>query len=104
MAWIKPMLVTVGVSFLLAGCGPTQPMMFGIPKTQFEQLSPSQKTAVINQYNQQQAQKAKDQQVWNLIGAAGSLIHGSQTIEHSHSSHCSAGSCSSSGSSVSIGF
>jgi hypothetical protein len=96
--------VVVALGFGLSGCGPHVPMQFGIPQAQFQKLTPPQQQNVIAEYNRQQAQKAQDQEVWNLLGAAGSLIHANKTVESSHSSSCSGGTCESSGSNVSVGF
>lgn len=103
---IQTVAVIVPLGFLLTACGPSVPMAFGIPKSQFDAMSKSQQQQVIAQYNKQQAQKAQDQVVWNMIGAAGSLVHVHKQLSSSSSMHCTgpADNRSCSGSSSSTSF
>jgi hypothetical protein len=105
--WIKRsrwLLAGLAASALLTGCGPSVPMEFGIPKSQFEHLTPAQKRNVIDAYNRKKEEDAKMQSFWNLLGAAGSMVHVHKTLSSSSSTSCSGNSCTteSSGSSFSI--
>ncbi|MDF1759829.1 MAG: hypothetical protein P1U40_04780 [Coxiellaceae bacterium] len=76
------------IGFLTA-CGPHVPTEFGVPKTQFEKMSKAQQQQTIANYNQQQRQNAEDQTAWDLLGAAGSLIHVHKSLSSSSSESCS---------------
>lgn len=56
-------------ALVLAGC---EPKTFGVPKAQFDQASPDERTQIIQNYNDEQAQK---QQRDAILGAVGGLLH-----------------------------
>ena len=84
-----PALLVLAITTLLSACGPSVPMEFGIPKSQFAAMSHAQQQQTIKQYNQQQAQKQNEQVVWNMLGAAGSLVHVHKQLSSSSSESCS---------------
>lgn len=77
------------IAGFLSACGPSVPMEFGIPKSQFDAMNHAQQQQVIKQYNQQQAQQQQEQVVWNMLGAAGSLVHVHKQMSSSSSESCS---------------
>lgn len=83
---------------------------FGMSRAQFNKLSPQERQRVIKRYNREQAQEQQNQEVWNALGEAASLIHGRKTLSSSHSEHCTTSangmsrSCSGSSSNFSVGF
>ncbi len=93
-------------ALLLTACGPKVPMSFGVPTSEFNKMSKSAQKQTIANYNKQQAQSAEEQSVFNLLGAAGSMIHSHKTISSSSSEHCSgpANNRTCSGSSSSTSF
>ncbi|MDF1795874.1 MAG: hypothetical protein P1U63_04970 [Coxiellaceae bacterium] len=79
----------IAVMGVLTACGPHVPTEFGVPKTQFDKMSKAQQQQTIRNYNQQQRQSAEDQTAWDLLGAAGGLIHVHKTLSSSSSESCS---------------
>jgi hypothetical protein len=69
----KIILVAV-VGLTLAGCTPPQPMMFGVPQTQWNTLTQQQKQQVIQGYNQRQRINAQNAPINNAISDASSII------------------------------
>lgn len=60
---------------LLTAC---EPMVFGIPQSQWNQLTLDQKNQVIAGYNERQAINAQNAPLQNAINTAGSLIQANQ--------------------------
>lgn len=75
---------------LLAGCVSQQePMSFGMPTSQFNQLDNEQKTAAIQQYNADQIQQDNNAVLASAIGAVTNAVVKNpptwrQTISESH--------------------
>ena len=57
---------------LLSGCTitPPEPMMFGMPQSQFQQLTPDQQSQVISGYNQQQQMQAQNAMIVDVANTA----------------------------------
>lgn len=85
---------------LLVGCG--GPTEFGVPQKQWDQMNQQQRQSAIAQYNQQKSQDAKEETFWNLLGAAGSMVHTDKTLSSSSSTNCSGDSCTTDSSSSSF--
>lgn len=67
----------LGASFLmlLAGCEPT---MFGMPQAQWNQLTPEQKSQVIQGYNQREQIKEQNAPLYAAIDAANNVLTSNQ--------------------------
>lgn len=68
------LLIVAACGVLLSACQPPEQMMFGVPKSQWNALSPSQKQQVIQGYNQTQRINAQNAPINNTIGAASRII------------------------------
>jgi len=66
------------LSFLCAvtGCTiePPEQMVFGVPQSQWNQLTPEQKQSVIDGYNQRQRIQAENAPLESAIGAAQQVL------------------------------
>ena len=82
---LKVIAVSTVATLVLAGCAPSEPQVFGVPQSQWNQLSKKQQHQVIKSYNRQQeiqarsdAERAKiDAQnapVTDLISATKSVV------------------------------
>lgn len=67
---------------LLTACGPQQPMVFGVPQSQWNSLTNSEKQQVINGYNQRRNIDAQNAPINNAIGAASDLIQQNNYYRH----------------------
>lgn len=63
-----------GALMTLVGCGPQEPMVFGVPQSQWNTLSAAEKKQVIQGYNQRQKIDAQNAPINNAIGAASDII------------------------------
>ncbi len=73
----------IGLCVALTGCGPSKPQMFGMPQSQFNQLSASQKQETIQQYNDRQAASTSRKQIWGGVMDAAhphKTLHKSETV------------------------
>ena len=71
-------VLLISGSLFLGGCTPPEPTMFGIPQSQWNQLSPAEKREVIKGYNEQQKINAQNAPVESLISGAQSVIEQKQ--------------------------
>ena len=71
---IKTIFTVVALSVTLAGCTPPEPTVFGVPQSQWNMLSKSEKQQVIQGYNQRQKINAQNAPVNNALSAASSII------------------------------
>ena len=97
-------------ALVLSGC---EAQVFGVPKSQFQKMTPAQRQVQIAKYNHDQAEQAKLQPYLDALGAPASTHPMNKTINSHH--HTTPMSChmegntqvcsgSSSGSSTSIGI
>jgi hypothetical protein len=73
------MLAMVSSLLLLAGC---EAQMFGMPETQFHQLTPFEKQQVIDSYNRRQEIKQQNQPMESLIGVLGTAVEQGNEKHH----------------------
>jgi hypothetical protein len=66
----KPLLY-ISILFLLNGCEPT---LFGVPQSQWNQLNSSEKSQIIQGYNQKQLIDAQNAPLESAIDVAGNII------------------------------
>lgn len=62
------------VTVCLTGC---QPTVFGVPQDQWNQLTPQQKSQIIDAYNQRKQTNAENAPIMAAIGAASSTLNNS---------------------------
>ncbi len=70
----KGIIIAAGCAILLSACQPPEQMMFGVPKSQWNALSSSEKQQVIQGYNQTRRINAQNAPINNTIGAASRII------------------------------
>ena len=68
------------IAMLLSSC--SEPTVFGIPQSQWNNLSSPQKQQVIDGYNQRQAIKEQNAPIESAIDAAGTILN-NPAIMHS---------------------
>ena len=61
MQAIKYLLISVFIVGIV-GCSKPEPKVFGVPQSEFSHMSPEQRQATIDAYNQQQAHATEMQQ------------------------------------------
>lgn len=74
---MRTMLVVVIAALFLTGCN-TEPTVFGVPQSQWNTLTPSQKQQVIKGYNEQQRIAAENAPLDDAISAAQSMVNNRQ--------------------------
>ena len=71
--------ILCAISFLCVTMGctiqPPEPIVFGIPQSQWEQLTPEQKQSVIDGYNQRRKIAAENAPLESAIGAAQQVLN-----------------------------
>lgn len=82
MYLIKSALAAIGLAFLLSACTPPEPMVFGVPQSQWNTLSSNQKQQVIQGYNQREEINAENAPINNAIGAASQVIQQNNAYKH----------------------
>lgn len=107
------LIKTIFISFALLvvctlmGC---ERSMFGMPESQFNQLTPEQKQQVIESYNERKLQETRNAPIYAAIGALGSAakLNKSVPLSNSTSQEChwegNTRVCNSSSSSSSFNF
>lgn len=83
---LRWMIAAASLATMLAGCTPPEPTMFGVPQSQWQQLSPSEKQQVIQGYNQRQQINAQNAPLNNAIGSAAGLIRNDNYYKHNPNS------------------
>lgn len=58
----------------LMGCQPPEQLIFGVPQSQWNQLTPTQQDAVIQGYNQRMQTAAQNAPLESAIGTAGLIL------------------------------
>lgn len=69
-------------SLLLIGCQPPEPVVFGMPQSQWNTLTRDQQNQVIQGYNEQQRINAQNAPIENAISAAQTIL-GNKTSNNS---------------------
>lgn len=75
---IRSLSLLAAACFLLSACAPPEPMMFGIPQSQWQTLTKQQQNAVIEGYNARKATQTANQPYYAAINASQQLIEASQ--------------------------
>ena len=69
---MKKLFIISSLMFALTACEPT---IFGMPQSQFSQLSKEQQRQVIDSYNRQQEIRTQNAPAENLIGVLGTAVN-----------------------------
>lgn len=70
---MKKIFILINLAMLLlVGCS-MEPMMFGMPESQFKQLPSNQQSQVIASYNRQQEIKTQNEPLNNAVDMVGFL-------------------------------
>lgn len=72
------MLTCLSLTLLLNACTPPEPTVFGVPQSQWNQLTPAQKQQVIDGYNQRQRIKEENAPLQSAIDSASALVQQQQ--------------------------
>ncbi len=93
---VSCLALVVSAGLVLAGCVTPEPMVFGVPQSQWDGLNDEQQAQVIDGYNQKQQQQTENEPWLQAIGLAGDVLaasgcHGkskskssSTTTSHTH--------------------
>ena len=82
---IASTLITTTALFM--GCTPT---VFGVPQTEWAQMSPAQKQIQIQQYNAEQKKAAEEKPMWDALGALAGMVGNSPKVQQETThQHCS---------------
>ena len=75
-------------TYVLAGCTiqPPEPTVFGMPQSEWNQLTPKQKQSVIDGYNQRKQIEAENAPIESAIGATQQALNQEEAEKH-HSHH-----------------
>lgn len=79
---VKPLTLLAASLLFLSGCGPQVPMIFGVPQSQWQHLSPAERQQVIAGYNERQKINAQNAPLNNAINAAGTAAMWHQMNEN----------------------
>ncbi len=82
---LSGVLVVSLIAAVLVGCGPSQPSVFGVPQSQWNSLSNSEKKQVIQGYNQKQRIEAQTAPLNNAINEASDIIQQNNNYKHMQS-------------------
>ena len=72
----KSRFLIILTTLLLMGC---EPMMFGMPESQFQSLTPAQQQKIIQGYNRQKEIEAQNAPLNALVDVAGSVVQQQRT-------------------------
>lgn len=95
----------IAIACGLVGC---EAMMFGMPESQFNSLSPNEKKAVIASYNKRKEIEKKNEPLNALVGVLGSSVSKKKTVTKTKGPVChwegKTKVCKKSSTSTSFGF